>query len=268
MKKIIFILVSFLIMGLISRVNIFAATTPTPATPTTTPAKTTPEATEIDRIQKIKQLVASKVAELKLVEKRGILGNVKETTTTQITLEDDKSDTRIVDVDELTKFQQDSSGKSFGISDIQVGQSLSIIGLYNKETQRLLARFIIKANNIPKTISGIITDKDSKNFNLTIVTDDKKQKVIDISTSTKIYSYDKNNALAKAGFTKIEIGIRVYAVGFDDLKIKDQINSSRVIFFKDLPPSDSMKKAKDQLDAAQQTQSSTGSAKKLQQITK
>ena len=265
MKKIVFTLITFFTLVLIAKADIFAATTPTPSP---TSAKTTPEADEIERIQKIKQLVASKVAELKLVEKRGILGVVKETTTTQITLEDDNGDTRIVDIDELTKFQQESDNKSFGISDIQVGQELSIIGLYNKETQRILARFLSKANNVPGTISGLITDKDTKNFNLTIITENKTQKIIDISTATKIYSYDKDNGMVKAGFSKVETGLRVYAVGFDDLKIKNQLNASRVIFFKDLPPSASMIKAKDQLTAEQQTQSSTGSAKKLQQITK
>lgn len=264
MKKILLIIFNSFVIMFVVKTSIFAATTPTPSP---TSAKTTPEANEIERIQKIKQLVASKVAELKLVEKRGILGAVKETTSTQITLEDDKKDTRIVDIDELTKFQGESD-KSFGISDIQVGQELSIIGLYNKETRRILARFLSKAKNIPDTISGLIIERDSKNFNLTLVTENKTRKVIDISTATKIYSYDKDNGMVKAGFSKIETGLRVYAVGFDDLKIKDQLNASRVIFFKDLPPSAAMTKAQDQLNVEQQTQSSTGSAKKLQQITK
>lgn len=265
MKKLIFTSIAFMAITLIVKTTIFAAKVPTPSP---TPGSATPDAAEIERIQKIKQLVASKVAELKLVEKRGILGTVQENTTTQITLKDDNGNTEIADIDELTKFQQDEVSKSFGISDVKTGQKLSIIGLYNKETQRILARFIAKANNIPTTISGLITDKNSKEFNLKIITEDKKQKILDISTATKIYSYDKADGLVRSGFSKVETGLRVYAVGFDDLKIKDQIDSSRVIFFKDIPPSAAMIKARDQRVAEQQAQTSTGSAKKLQPITK
>src|SRR3990167_7821617 len=73
MKKLLVIIFILLFSATTSSYAI--TTTPTPlkkVTPTGTP-EVTKEQEDIDRIEKIKDLVASKVAELKLVEKRGIL---------------------------------------------------------------------------------------------------------------------------------------------------------------------------------------------------
>src|SRR3990167_5837024 len=86
--------------------------------------------------------IASRVAQLNLVEKRGIIGKVTEATNTQITLSDIKGDTRFVDVDELTKFSSPNAKGTFGISDITKDATVGILGLYNKESRRILARFV------------------------------------------------------------------------------------------------------------------------------
>ena len=89
-----------------------AATTPTPKTTTLTPTVAAkneiPTDTTLEKIQQLKSIVASKVAEMNLVEKRGLIGKITETSNTQLTIVDVKGQTRIVDIDELTKFAQDS----------------------------------------------------------------------------------------------------------------------------------------------------------------
>ena len=81
-------------------------------------ATPTPE----DKIRELRdQLItniASRVAQLKLVEKRGIIGKVISVTSTQITVADVHGVTRFVDVDELTKFSSPASKAAYGISDI------------------------------------------------------------------------------------------------------------------------------------------------------
>jgi len=252
MKKLLVIIFILLFSATTSSYAI--TTTPTPlkkVTPTGTPEVTKEQE---DRIEKIKDLVASKVAELKLVEKRGILGVVKSTTNTQIILEDIKKRQRVIDIDELTKFK--STGKeSFGISDIKEGDMLSFVGLYNKDSKRLLARFVSRDVS-PVNIEGIVALKDGENFTITIVSEEGSKKIIDIQTSTKTTSYDGENS-KRSGFSKIERGQRAIVVGFADLKEKGTINAQRVIHFTDLPPSSGM-------DAPV----STGSGKKLQPIIK
>ena len=57
--------------------------------------------------------IASRVAQLKLVEKRGIIGEVTESTNVQITVTDSQNNTRFIDVDELTKFSDPNTKGSF-----------------------------------------------------------------------------------------------------------------------------------------------------------
>lgn len=212
------------------------AQTKTP-TPSPTP-KITTEQKEIDTIEKIKDLVASKVAELKLVDKRGILGIVVRTSFSQVVIEDHKGDHRSVDIDELTKFV--SSKDSFGISDIKEGDRVSIIGLYNKDTKRLLARFVALASNVPMSVEGVVTAKNARTFSLTLIDTSGKSKTIDVETSTKTNIWD--DTFAKSGFSKVSVGERILVIGFEDLKDKTIINASRVIHFVDLLLSGGLKK--------------------------
>lgn len=229
------------------------------ATPSPTP-KITSEEKEIDTIEKIKDLVASKVAELKLVDKRGILGIVNRSTNSQIVVEDHKRNHRSVDIDELTKFV--SSKDSFGISDIKDRDRISVIGLYNKDTKRLLARFIGLSANTPVDIEGVVTARNSRQFTLTIVDTNGKTKAIDIQTSTKTSVWN-NNSFTKSGFSKILVGERVLVIGFPDSKDEDTINASRIIHFADLPLSESLKKYK---NVQEETPTSTGSGVKVKPL--
>lgn len=241
MKKIFF---ATILLIIITRTQVMAATTSTSSAKKVSPtvsAATTPESSDLERIQKIKDLVASRVAELNLVEKRGIVGTVKEVNGMQIIIDDLDQNQKTIDIDELTKFQKDGDIKSFGISDVKKGDNLSFIGLYNKETKRLLARFIAKASNIPSYFEGIISDKDVKNYILTVINENGDKKLIDVQSSTKTSSHDAETKITKSGFTKIQTDERIIVVGFPDLKDKNTINASRIIHFKSLPPSKKMK---------------------------
>jgi hypothetical protein len=56
-----------------------------------------------EQINELKEKIASRVSELKLVEKRGIIGTISDVSSTKITLNDSDGKTRFVDVDEITK---------------------------------------------------------------------------------------------------------------------------------------------------------------------
>lgn len=222
------------------------STTRTKTSPT--PVKSEPTATEaadLNRIQKIKDMVASRVAELKLVEKRGILGTVKEVSTSQVTVRDNKGEQRIIDIDELTKFQGKTSSKddddeSFGISDIKVGNEVAFVGLYNKQTDRLLARIVLLPKSIPFYMDGVISDMDTKEYTFTISNDDEKR-VVDFEKSTTAKLYTKADGIKKSGFTTLEEGQRAIVVGFEDDENK-HIIATRILHFSDVPASEEMKK--------------------------
>ncbi len=204
------------------------------ATQVATPSSTTQEKNQEDLQQKFIDRVASRVAQLKLVDRRGIIGNVTDVSNTQITLTDIQNVTRFVDVDELTKFSSPSAKESFGISDITKGSILGVLGLYNKQSQRLLARFV-DVLVLPKIIQGAIAATDTENFTIDFVNQDQQHFLIDVQNSTRTLTYTKDTGLIRSGFSKIKAGQRILIVGFSDSKEKNKIIPTRIIIFPEVP---------------------------------
>lgn len=208
-------------------------------TPSPTNAVASPSS-DMSRIEKIKEMVAQKVASLRLVEKKGVFGIVRETSTTQLTLVNKNNEERIIDVDELTKFQ-DPTVKSFGVSDIEKEDVLSVIGLYNKDSKRLLARFITRVVTHSVYLDGIVADKDRVNFTVTVANAKGEKSVVSIETTTKTQEYQKGDGMKKSGYSRINIGERVLVYGFPDKNKKEEIIATRIVRLVDIPPSAAMK---------------------------
>ena len=237
------------------------------ATPTPNPTSTTPASEEItenlsEQINNLKDKIASRVAELNLVEKRGIMGTVTEVKGMQLSITDAVGEEHLVDVDEITKFSS-SSQNSFGMSDIEKNDKLSIIGLYNKDSERILARFV-KTTTIPVFISGGVSSIDDKNFVLTVTTPDEKEYKVDVENVTKTLSFSDESldTPKKAGFAAIERGVRVMIVGYPDTKEKNRITATRLLLFSDLPKNPKIV-ITDQAVDTETVVTSSGSAKKL-----
>lgn len=203
---------------------------------TPSPASTSEEKQQnlIDQINNLKEKVASKVAELRLVEKRGIIGVVNQSSDNKITVTDSVGTTRYVDVDELTKFSSSDSKSSFGISDITKGMTISVIGLYNKDSKRILARFV-DAYTVPIFLTGQIVDLDKVNFTVTVATADQNKTTVDIENITKTATYTDADDLTKAGFSKLSIGERVHVMGYINKEDKKRVTATRLIAFPELP---------------------------------
>lgn len=213
--------------------TVLYAALPPASSPSAAPTEP-PETREVERIERIKEMVASRAAELQLVDKKGIMGIVQGVSNTQITLTDIRQNTRIVDTDELTKFQDGPlSSKSFGISDIKKDDLIGAVGLYNKDIKRLLSRVVIKIKPGPIMFIGNVTQKDPKEFTLIVAGDKTKIKTVGIEISTKTRMYTQEGTLQKSGFSKILVGQRVYVVGTQDPKEQNTIDASRIIHFED-----------------------------------
>lgn len=203
-----------------------------PPTPTTTASATT--TTSESQINELKDRIASRVAQLKLVERRGIIGTATEVSDTQITINDTQNNTRFIDVDDITKFSSPSAKDSFGISDINKGDTLGILGLYNKESRRLLARFV-GLLKLPTFVSGAVSSIDSDNYTITIATADGKKILVDVQTTTKTQTYTQTDGMVRSGFSKITVGERVMTEGTQDPNDKNRIVGSRILLFPNIP---------------------------------
>jgi len=225
----------------------------------------TSETEEINRLEKLKELIASTAAKKNLVDKKGIVGTIKDVNGTKIIASDFQNQDRIIDIDELTKFDGNTSN-SFGLSDLQKGDALSFIGLFNKETERLLARFVYKVENIPFFIDAGVIEKNTSNFTINIMTSNGEEKTVNVESSTKTISFDKKEGMIKSGYSKIESGQRIIITGFKNANDDKIINASRIIHFLDLPTTSQVKKYLDLFNS--DSPISTGSGKRLTPITR
>lgn len=211
------------------------------------------------QIDDLKNRVASRVAELKLVEKRGIIGVVQSATDSQITINDLNDKTRLIDIDELTKFSS-SDNNSYGISDIKKGTKISVLGLYNKESERILARFINEIT-IPVSLQGVITKKDSAGFTLSLAVEDGTTYLVDVERVTKSFAYN-NGGLDSFGFTKIETMKNAVVIGYLDPKEKNRITASKIVVFPDAPKNPKVSIIEDSSSPTPAEQSPLGGANK------
>jgi hypothetical protein len=259
-KKILLLLLIFVSGPWIARVSA-ATPTPSPATPSSVSEKVTENLS--DQINNLKEKIASRVAELKLVEKRGTIGVVTEVNGTEISLQDPTGETRVADVDEITKFSS-SGDENFGISDIKKGDKISIIGLYNKDSERILARFIA-TTTIPQFVNGAVTDIDEDNFTVTVTTEEEKEYIVDVEKVTKTLAYSKEDSEEpeKVGFSDITKGMRVHIIGYMDVKEKDRVTATRILTFPDLPKNPKIVIPDQAVDTSKETVTSSGSGKKL-----
>lgn len=206
------------------------------ATPTSTPAPTSAQLNS--QINTLKDKIASQVSKLNLVQKRGIIGTIQNVSSSQITLTDLAGNTRYVDVDEITKFSSQASS-SFGLSDLKKGMQISVFGIYNKDSQRILARYI-NTVTVPTRYSGEIVAIDGTNYILTIMTNEQKSLKVEIDTTSTVTSYTTGGDLTKYGFSKLKVGDRVYGDAYPDKKDATLLIADRMIDFLDAPKDQSI----------------------------
>lgn len=214
--------------------TVMAATdTPTPKE-TISPTEESKTTSLNKQINDLKDKIASTVASLKLVEKRGVVGTVTEVKDTQISLIDPQQKTRIIDIDEITKFSSPSAKSSFGISDITPGSVVSVLGLYNKQSRRLSGRFIETITK-PVFITGVVTNIDEDDFTVSVLDANAVTTIIDIEKITKTNSYTAEDEITKSGYSKLNLGDRVSIIGYAQSGKKDRLTGLRILQLPEAP---------------------------------
>lgn len=223
MKNIVILLSITLIFA---SAGLSSAQTPTPRSASPTSEEKTEALSE--QINDLKEKIASRVAQLDLVEKRGVAGQATDIEDTQITITDIYGDTRLIDVDEITEFSSEDDA-SFGISDIEQDMSISVLGLYNKQSGRILARFI-ETLTPPVFISGKVTSVNEDDFQIAIESQSSETYTIDIETSTATREYNGED-FVRSGFSQLEVGQTVFITGFADEEDNTTIAAERLLIF-------------------------------------
>lgn len=230
----------------------------------TTPTTTPKIEKDLSVLEDLKDQIASRVAQLNLVQKKGFIGTINTISGTQITITDLNNQERIINVDELTKFSSPTS-KDFGISDLSKGMTISILGIYNKQTKHTLARFLEVAT-IPRFLQGEIASIDATQFVIYVIDDKGTLTPVDVENVTKTSIYTKEDGLQKTGFSKIEQSKQVIVVGFSDKKDPKRIVATRVLVFPQATKNPRIIIPQEALEPQDTVTPSTGSGKKLTPI--
>ncbi len=221
MKKLIALIAAFFFTS-----SVYAATATPAATPTTKEATTAAQ----QKLDDLKDRLATKVAQLRQSQKRAIFGTVKATSVSTITVETKTSDVKIELTDTIKVFQN-IKGKRTDLTtdDLAKGDAVVVFGDYDANLDLLKAK-VIFIQDVPATrVSGTITAIDKKNFTLTISTVENQSYVVDIQTTTKNFVWDKNGGTQKGAFSKYTMGDTIFALGNPEAKKNNWISPARVL---------------------------------------
>jgi hypothetical protein len=222
-------------IGTMVACTLFIATTVSAAvsTPSATPqdaagATTTPSAQQ--KLDNLKDRLASAATQLQQSQKRAIFGTVKSTSVSTITVETSTKDIKIELTDNI-KVAQVIKGKRTDLTtdDISKDDTVVVFGDYDSNLDLLKAKIIFIQDALPSRIFGSITAVDKKDYTITVATSGAQSYVVDIETTTKNILWDKANGTAKGAFSKYAVGDTVSVLGTPNAKIVNRLSALRIL---------------------------------------
>lgn len=204
------------------------------ATPSSQPTSSTSTESS-DLIDKLKQIeilkekIATKVAEIRNNEKAASFGNIKKIDKNTLTVGTKKGDQTIYFSEDTEIYSLIKSGKTKILSSkLAEGDRVTVFGYLDTDKTSINAKYIYVMPNIISLI-GKITDKDTKNFTITLQANDGQTVLVDIETYTKSYSLNlAKKTLDKTGFSKLSQEDVVRVIGTQNEKEDNRISASRI----------------------------------------
>lgn len=205
--------------------SVCAATATPSATIATSP---TPDAQQ--KLDTLKDRLASAATQLRQSQKRAIFGTVKVTSVSTITIATKTSDMKIELADNIAVFQI-IKGKRTTLTTDQVsrGDDVVVFGDYDSNLNILKAQVIFIQDSIPDRISGTITAAIKKDYTITIATPGGQSYIIDFETKTKNFNWNKDKGIQKAGFSQLVLGDTIHVLGTPEPKVNNRISAIRIL---------------------------------------
>ncbi len=192
------------------------------ATPSATPAG------NAKQVEDLKDRLATKVAELRKVQRRALAGKVKSVSVSTITIETKTKDIKIELPDDVVVIQYLKGVRTkLTTAAIDKGDTVVVFGGYDATVDILKAQVIVIQNTSPRRAAGTVTAVDKKEYTLTVLTAGGQAYTIDIETITKIFAWDKGPV--KSGFSKVSVGDTVTVLGTDVPIKENRISAIRIL---------------------------------------
>lgn len=220
MKKIILLTSFFLITT-----SVYGAT----ATPTATIATTSAPDTQ-QKLDTLKDRLASAATQLHQSQKRAIFGTVKTTSVSTITVTTTTSDIKIELTDKISVFQIIKDKRTELTTDqVTKNDEVVVFGDYDTNLDILRAQAIFIQGTLPKRISGTITEVSKNNYTITILTMENKSYVVDYEKTTKNFHWTPDNGVQKAGFSQLLVGDTIHVLETPVPKVENRVSAIRIL---------------------------------------
>ncbi|MBI4100388.1 hypothetical protein HY439_01475 [Candidatus Microgenomates bacterium] len=208
------LLFSFLLI--FSPLAVNAQENQTTATPTPTPQAAVKSSQDLiqEKVQDLKERVATKVAQIRQLQSpKAIVGEIRSNKSGNLTLATKAGDRTVFVFDE-TKIYQIEAGrkKTLSVSNLKEGQRASIVGIGDAQGEFLAKTVFVKTP--PPNIVGTVEKKDEQKNTLTVK--NGKETVtylIEIENKTKTARWAQGTGAVKSGFSDIKVGDIVHVNG-------------------------------------------------------
>lgn len=189
-----------------------------------------------DKIEDLKERVATRVAELRQKSKRAFFGQIKEKSEQGLTLIRGEKE-MIVTIDEETGIiRLGPSNKRIEISleALKIGERVVAFGTLDLDQKTLLAKRIL-SHTLPKNVHGKVKEVDIDTATITL-SSKKEEFIVDYEIRTRCQMWQRGEGLQKCGLSKIEIGDRVFVHGEVNTKDENRLTALRLLLLPSKPP--------------------------------
>lgn len=206
--------------------GVFAQTTTPKATPT--PTKSGP--TNQNKIDDLKERIATKVAELRQTQRQAIAGTVSDISLSTISIETQTKEVKIELTDDISVYQTIRTIRTKRtIDDIDKGDFVVVFGDFDSSLDILEAKLIYIQATPPERISGTVTDVDEAAFTFTATAGGNRKVVVDFEKATILNVWANVGGVAKAGFSKIAVGDSIHVLGTAVPKKENRLSAIRIL---------------------------------------
>lgn len=227
MRKVLLILTAFLLTT-----SLTLAAPPADSTP---PGQIEKEVK--DKIEDLKERVATRVAELRAKSKRAFFGQIKEKRENTLTLARGEKEQSVALDEETTivRLGPNKERAALDLEALEIGEWLVVFGTLDLNQKTLLAKKIL-ARTLPKNIHGKVTEVDIDSGTLTLAQNGGTTYVVDYEIRTRCRLWLKKEGLlsesegfANCGLSRIEIGDRVFVRGTVNQKDDNRLTALRLL---------------------------------------
>lgn len=182
------------------------------------------------QINDLKDRLATKVAELRQLQRKAIFGTVKAVSTSTATIETKTKDVKIELTDDI-KIAQIIKGVRTKLTadNLDKGDQVTVFGEFDTTLDLLKAKVIFIQAAPGERIAGIVTDVTKADYTVSIKTPEGKSYIVDIETVTKIAVWTADRGIAKGGFSKVTVGDTIHVAGSLVPKKDNRISASRIL---------------------------------------